>query len=166
MTERPLVEPIPSEERPAAFQRLAVASFINQGFVFLVYFFGLFASLMLASMDVEDAVELVRTSMWIPLDEQSMEELEANTRMLHDHGTALMLVLILRTVARFVGVLRMWHRHSDGFHIYTTAQLLGILLPMLIAGNELFSFTGLLAAGLWCLLYHGQRAWWRPTWAA
>lgn len=153
-------------ERPAAFQRLAVASFINQGFVFLVYLFGLFASLLLSSMDVEDAVEQIRRSMWLPLDAASMEQLEANTRMLHAHGTALMSVLLLRTLARFIGVLRMWHRHADGFHIYTTAQLLGILLPMLIAGNELFSFTGLLAAGLWCLLYHGQRAWWRPEWTA
>jgi hypothetical protein len=150
-------------ERPPAFQRLAVASFINQGLVFLAYSFGLLAAFILSTMDQEAAVEQMRASMWLPLDEGTMEQMEASTRMLHEHGIALMSVLLLRTLARFVGVLRMWHRHADGFHVYTSAQLLGILLPMLIVGNEAFTIAGLLAAGLWCMLYYGQRTWWHPS---
>ena len=61
---------------------------------------------------------------------------------------------VLRTAARFIGVLRMWRLHGDGFHIYTSAQLLGVLAPMLIAGNRLFSSWGLIAVALWCLIYY------------
>ena len=76
--------------------------------------------------------------------------------LFREHGVALLGVFALRTAVRFVGTLRMWQLKGDGFHIYTTAQLLGILLPMLIAGTEMFSFLGLVLASLWCLMYFAR----------
>ena len=49
-----------------------------------------------------------------------------------------------------------WRLKGDGFHIYTTAQLLGILLHMLVVGTELFNFLGLVIAALWCVMYYAQ----------
>lgn len=154
------------DQRPAGLQRLAIASFINQGVVFLVYSFGLFMALFMRTMDVEELVDMMRTQYEGLVGEQDLDQVEAYTRVLHEHGLALMGVFLLRTLARFAGVLRMWHRHPDGFHIYTSAQLLGILLPMLIGGNLFFSVFGLVAAVLWCMMYHQQRAWWRTGMAA
>jgi hypothetical protein len=76
---------------------------------------------------------------------------------MREHGVGLMSVLALRTLARFIGTLRMWRLHWSGFHIYTTAQLLGLLVPMLIAGSELFAPLSLIIVLGWCYLYWNHR---------
>jgi hypothetical protein len=85
--------------------------------------------------------------------EQQITQLLGMAEVFRSHGSLLMTILALRTVGRFVGVWRMWRLHFDGFHIYTTSQLLGILLPMLVAGNVMFTWLGALTAVLWCLMY-------------
>ena len=73
------------------------------------------------------------------------------------HGVALMGIFALRTVARFIGVFRMWNGKLDGFHIYTSAQLLGMLVPILIAGQETLNILGFFLALNWCYLYFIHR---------
>jgi hypothetical protein len=85
--------------------------------------------------------------------EEQMEQLFRFLDVLREYGVALMGVFALRTAVRFVGTLRMWKLRGDGFHIYTIAQLLGVLVPMLIAGTDTFSPIGLMAVALWCLMY-------------
>ena len=65
--------------------------------------------------------------------------------------------LALRTFARFMGTLRMWNGHHDGLHIYITAQLLGMLVPILVAGPKTLDFLGFIIALNWCYLYYTQR---------
>ena len=73
------------------------------------------------------------------------------------HGVALMGVFALRTLARFVGVFRMWNGKFDGFHIYTSAQLLGMLVPIMIAGSATLNILGFFLALNWCYLYFIHR---------
>ncbi len=139
--------------RPPALVRLCVLSFINQGLVFPMYLLGFFASFSLAEIDPEELRTMADTFYGKLLEPDQLDKLHGFLDLLHEHGTPLLGVFVLRTAVRFIGTWRMWNLKGDGFHIYTTAQLLGILLPMLIAGTELFSFPGLLLASLWCLMY-------------
>jgi hypothetical protein len=148
--------PAPTQ-RPKGLTRLCIASFINQGVMFPLYLLGIPISAMIRSMDHDALDTLVRQQYEPYFDEAQVEQFLSYSTLLREHGVVLMAVLALRTLARFVGVLRMWRLKEDGFHIYTTAQLLGILLPMLVAGNTMFSFFGLMTAVLWCLLYWQQR---------
>jgi len=144
---------IPGTARPPALTRLCILSFINQGVVFPLYLGGLVAAPFLKDMDPEALYGMADAFYAGIMEPEQLQQLHGFLDTMREHGTALMAVFTLRTVARFIGTLRMWRLKGDGFHIYTTAQLLGILLPMLIAGTAFFSLFGLIAAVLWCLLY-------------
>ncbi len=150
------MEPLAPSRRPKGLTRLCIASFINQGVMFPVYLLGIPISAMIRTMDPDALEALVRQQYEPYFDDAQVEQFLSYSTLLRDHGVALMGVLALRTLARFVGTLRMWRLKEDGFHIYTTAQLLGVLLPMLVAGNAMFSLFGLMTAVLWCLLYWQQ----------
>ena len=148
------IPPIPiGRARPPALTRLCVLSFLNQGIVFPMYLLGFFASFSLAEIDPAELRAMADTFYGTLLEPDQLDKLHGFLDLLHEHGTPLLGVFALRTAVRFIGTWRMWNLKGDGFHIYTTAQLLGILLPMLIAGTELFSFPGLMLAALWCLMY-------------
>jgi hypothetical protein len=144
---------VPGTARPPALTRLCVLSFINQGVMFPMYVLGLMAAPYLRDADpqvLHDTAETLYRGYFNP---EQMEQLFGFLDTFRDHGIALTTVFALRTAARFIGTLRMWNLRGDGFHIYTTAQLLGVLVPMLIAGRNMFSPLGLLAVALWCLMY-------------
>lgn len=145
---------VPGTVRPPALTRLCMLSFINQGVVFPVYLLGFLASFSLRDADPQ-VMRDTATAVYKGFDfsEEQMEQLFRFLDVMREHGVALMGVFALRTAARFFGTLRMWKLHGDGFHIYTIAQLLGVLVPMLIAGTDTFSPLGLMAVALWCLMY-------------
>ncbi len=147
---------VPGTVRPPTLTRLCVLSFINQGVVFPLYLMGFFTSFSLADMDQQELWAMADALYGTMLEETQLERLHDLLDLFHEHGVALMGVYALRTAARFFGTLRMWQLKGDGFHLYTTAQLIGILLPMLIAGTEMFSFLGLVIASLWCLMYYAR----------
>ena len=124
--------------------------------MFPVYFLGIFSTALLSRMTPEEVEALLRTSTYGLLQTGQLEQMLTVAESLRENGVWIMLVLALRTLARFIGVLRMWKLKGDGFHIYTTAQLLGILLPMLIGGQAMFSGLGLITAVMWCYLYWSQ----------
>jgi len=144
-------------QRPRPLARLCIASFIDQGFAFLCFFFGLFGALFAQYRSLEQLQAPIRAAYAPLLDEQQLAYLLRIMELVHEHGVALMSVLLLRTVMRFVGTLRMWQGYRNGFHIYTLAQLLGVLLPMLVVGPEIFNFVGFACVLLWCGLYATQR---------
>ena len=143
--------------RPRTLTWLCVASFTNQALVFPLYFMGIFVAFMLRDMSVEEIRHLLENTYAGLVRQAQQEELMAFIGTIKEHGVALMAVYAVRTLARFVGTLRMWQGFGDGFHIYTMAQLLGILLPILIAGPRMFTFIGLLLALNWCYLYFIHR---------
>ena len=147
---------VPGTVRPPTLTRLCVLSFINQGVVFPMYLGGFLASFYLRDTDPQALRDLATSFYQGLLQPEQLEQMYRYLDLMRDHGVALMGILTLRTAARFVGTLRMWRLKGDGFHIYTTAQLLGILLPMLVVGTELFNFLGLVIAALWCVMYYAQ----------
>ncbi len=151
--------PIPPGEgvRPKTLTWLCVASFANQGLVFPLYLMGILAAVALKGMPTEEIRHLVETTYAALIRSAAQDELMAYIELMKAHGVALMGVFALRTLARFVGTLRMWQGWKDGFHIYTMAQLLGVLLPILVAGPKMFSFIGFILALNWCYLYFIHR---------
>ena len=137
--------------------RLCVLSFIDQGVVFPLYLFGLLSAFMMRAMTAEEVQHMLDG---VPANFISAAQREAMLpymEMLRLHGAALMGIFALRTAARFVGTFRMWNGHHDGLHIYITAQLLGMLLPILVAGPKTLDFLGFIIALNWCYLYYTQQ---------
>lgn len=149
--------PQPGWQRPRALARLCIASFIDQGFVFFVYLFGLLAAVMAQHMPLEELQAPIKDFYGPMMTEQQMATLYRFMEVFHEHGVALLCILLLRTVVRFFGTLRMWQGRRIGLHIYVSAQLLGVLLPMLIGGPELFQPMGFAFVLLWCYFYWAQR---------
>ncbi|MBS1938732.1 MAG: hypothetical protein JSS84_13075 [Bacteroidetes bacterium] len=147
----------PSEARPRTLTWLCTASFINQGAVFPLYVMGIIVTVAIRGIPDEEILKLVHTTYGAFIQPGQEDDIAAYVAMLKAHGTALMAVFALRTLVRFIGTLRMWQGFKDGFHIYTTAQLLGMLVPMLIAGPKAINFLGFILALNWCYLYFTHR---------
>ena len=137
--------------------RLCVASFINQGLVFPIYLIGIVGAYAIKGMSVEEVQHIIETTWSSFLKPDQQDALLTYVGVMRAHGVALMAVFAMRTLARFVGVFRMWNGKQDGFHIYTSAQLLGMLLPIVIAGSKTLDLLGFIIAINWCYLYFTQR---------
>ena len=144
-------------QRPKLLARLCAASFINQGLVFPLYLIGCAGAYALGRMPQDEVAGLVGSVYARWLQPPQVEAVQAYVNVLRTHGVALMAVFAVRTLVRFIGTLRMWQGWKDGLHIYITGQLLGVLVPMLVAGREAFNFFGFLIALNWCFLYFTLR---------
>lgn len=151
------MEPNLTPVRPPALARLCIASFIDQGVFILLYLLCIPAAAMIKDMDPDALNNMVRTAYGPLLKADQLDTAMQYLDLLRTHGVALMTVFALRTIARFIGTLRMWKLKSDGLHIYITAQLLGLLVPMLIAGAKLFAPVSLVVILGWCFLYWTHR---------
>ncbi|HQV37632.1 MAG: hypothetical protein IPO60_01375 [Flavobacteriales bacterium] len=151
------MEKIVVEARPVMLTRLCVASFINQGVVFPIYLIGILGAYAIKSMSVEEVRQIIETTWSSYLKPDQQDALLTYVGVMRAHGVALMGVFALRTLARFVGVFRMWNGKFDGFHIYTSAQLLGMLVPIMIAGSATLNILGFFLALNWCYLYFIHR---------
>ncbi len=145
------------EARPRMLTWLCVASFINQGVVFPLYLMGILMSYVMRDMSPEEIRELVEKTYAKFIQPDQREQMVTYLGVLKVHGLALMSVFALRTLARFIGTFRMWQGWKDGFHIYTSAQLLGMLVPIMIVGPETINFIGFILAINWCYLYFIHR---------
>jgi hypothetical protein len=144
-------------ERPRLLARLCVASFINQGVVFPLYLLGMLGAWLVQGMPEQEVEALVAQTWARVLDPAQQQAMQGYMAIMRAHGVALMGVLAARTLVRAVGTFRLWQGRRDGLHIYISAQLLGMLLPMLVAGPGTFNFFGFLIALNWCWLYFTQR---------
>lgn len=138
--------------RPQLLSFLGIIGFINTGFFGVLYAFGVPTMMLLARMPFEEYYELFSAQMNTASMEIGPEEVRWFAEMLHAHGTVLMLILLVRTVVRFVGILSMWRGKKVGFHIYAAAQLLGIFVPHIVLPLSMLGTTGpLLAVGMTAL---------------
>ncbi len=141
-----------STRRPDLLAFLAVLGFINTGFFGILYAIGVPTMMLLAQMPLEEYMELFSAQMATTPMAVEPEEIAWFAELLHAHGTVLMLILLVRTVVRFVGILTMWRGHRVGFHIYAAAQLLGIFAPHIVLPLSLLGMGGpLLAVGMTAL---------------
>ncbi|MBP8822944.1 MAG: hypothetical protein KBH07_04830 [Flavobacteriales bacterium] len=143
--------------RPRTLTWLCTASFVNQALVFPLYLTGIAVAYAMRSMPDAELQQMVVDAWSGFVQPGQQDELMAYIGMLKAHGPALMGIFALRTLARFIGTLRMWQGRSDGFHIYTSAQLLGMLLPIFVAGPRTINFLGFILALNWCYLYFIHR---------
>lgn len=67
-------------------------------------------------------------------------------------GTTQTIVSLIGCAAAFYGVLQMWSLKKMGFYIYTGAQLLGLIAPLMFGGE--FSVMGAIFAALFIVLYY------------
>lgn len=138
--------------RPQLLSFLGVIGFINTGFFGILYAFGVPTMMILARMPFEEYYELFAAQMATASMEVGTEEVRWFAEMLHGNGTMLMLILLVRTVVRFFGILGMWRGRKVGFHLYAGAQLIGIFIPHIILPLSLLGVGGpLLAVGMTAL---------------
>jgi hypothetical protein len=62
-------------------------------------------------------------------------------------------VMALINALALTGAIRMWQLHRHGFHIYTVAQILGILAPMYFFRLPRPDFFSILLSGVFVMLY-------------
>lgn len=151
------MEPTITPVRPPALTRLCIISFIDQGVFILLYLLCIPAAAVMRDMEPEALNAMVRTVYGPLLQGDQLDTLQPYIDLLRAHGVVLMIVFALRTLARLIGTWRMWNLKNDGLHIYISAQLLGLLLPMLIAGAKLFAPVSLVVILGWCFLYWTHR---------
>ncbi len=87
---------------------------------------------------------------------ESMEGMGTNMNdvmALVTHAKTLMIVGIIVTLIGLIGVIQMWKLKKMGFYIYTGAQVIGIVAPIIIAGIAGFSAVGLVIAAAFIVMY-------------
>lgn len=150
------MEPAPAL-RPRSLTRLCTLSFIDQGVMLPLYILSFAVTAFVQRMDPDGLDAMMRQQYEGLLSPAQLDQLSAYLDLLREHGPAMTAVLALRTLLRAVGTYRMWHLHRDGLHIYISAQLLGLLAPMLVGAALLTRPIGLLVVLLWCYLYWTHR---------
>jgi hypothetical protein len=136
---------------------LGVLSFVNTGLFIAVYGIGMLASVAIAAMPYDQYEAMMRTQLELLAGGEDMEPMMEMLALYHAHGTALMGLMLLRTLARLVGVLGLWNGRAWGFHVYAVAQLGGIFLPHLVLPLKFLGLGGALCAIGMTALYGTQR---------
>jgi len=135
---------------------LCVVSFLNTSFCLVVYGIGLLSMAMVAQLSYADYEALFQKQVNGLFDPEVMARSSDLLLLLHEHGVALMCLLLARTVARLIGVVLMWRGRLVGFHIYAVAQLAGIFLPHMVLPWSYLGFFGpLMTVGMTAL--YGSR---------
>jgi hypothetical protein len=143
-------------KRPDLIASLGILSFINTGFFILVYGIGLLGMLAVSQLPLEEFMALVEESMSLYMPDGKIEEVEGLVRILHTSGVSLMLIYLLRTVARLIGAIGIWQGRKSGFHLYASAQMLGLFLPHIILPLGMLGLFGPLMTVAITALYSSQ----------
>lgn len=131
--------------RPTGLSVLCVLTFINSGFSALSYLFvGLSFNNLKHLVFETDAYESYFSM--FPSMRTSMELLFAQPRWFY-------FVTGLLFIGSLFGAAWMWKLKRKGFHIYTIAQCLLILLSMLVMPGQGIPYTAIFWTALFVLLY-------------
>ncbi|MBL7962244.1 MAG: hypothetical protein JNM31_00235 [Flavobacteriales bacterium] len=145
--------------RPGLIGGLGIASFLNTGFFMLVYALGILVMTGLQQMPLEEVNDLVREQMAqfsAGMSEDDQAKAMSLVGVLHANGALLMLLLLVRTVLRFAGVVGIWKGRRSGFYTYASAQIAGIFLPHVVLPWEYLGVFGPLMSLLVTALYGSQ----------
>jgi hypothetical protein len=136
-------------KRPDVISVLGILTFINTGAFILIYLIGLFGMSVIAQMPVDEFVEVMNEGAGKYLEAEQHDMLEELARILHGSGVMLMIIYLVRSVARFVGAMGIWKGRKMGFYIYAGAQLIGLFLPhMILPWSFLGIFGPLMTVGM------------------
>ncbi len=148
-----------STERPDMLTGLGILSFINCGLFLVIYTLGVFVTLGLRAVPEQEFMAQMNEQMAGMRDmmgEDGVAAFEELVPLMYHGGALLMGLLLLRTIARLVGVLRMWRGRKQGFRIYAVAQVVGIFLPHVVLPWKHLGLWGPLLALAFAALYGTQ----------
>lgn len=145
------------EGRPRMLRMLCTASFINQGVAFFLYGSMILISAWAATLPLDEFRNLLLAQRPQMLSSEQLEHMEEHLGLVHASGVLIFGIGAARTAVRAFGTWQMWKLKKIGLHIYVSAQLLGILVPMLVIGQQVFDLLGFLMALSWCYYYWSVR---------
>lgn len=152
----PVQPPLPWQ-RPRLIRDLGILSFLNTGIFIFLYALVLLFAVGAQQMPYDRFEASMRPQLELYAAGEDIGPMLEMMAIFHAHGVALMALLLLRTVARLVGVVGLWQRKGWGFRVYAIAQLAGIFLPHLILPWKMLGVVGpLLSVGM-TALYGTQR---------
>ncbi len=126
-------------ERPDFLSALCILSFIGNGAAFLGYF--------AASLFFKQTSPLIiKYSSWHSTDLVSPL-----------YFTSLMALFAVS----LTGAIRIWKLHRDGFYIYSAAQIIILLLPVVWVGTQSFSVSNFVFTAIFILGYAWGLRWLR-----
>ncbi len=152
----PVQPPLPWQ-RPRLIRDLGILSFINTGIFIFLYGLVLLFAAGVQQMPYDQFEASMRPQLEAYAEGGDIGPMMEMMAIFHAHGAALMVLLLLRTVIRLVGVVGLWQGKAWGFHVYAIAQLGGIFLPHIVLPWKMLGVVGpLLAVGM-TALYGTQR---------
>lgn len=136
-----------AKKRPVFLTVLCILSFVAAGITIIGGIMGYLA--MAAVGGMADAVGA---------NMEAMEGMEAMPGMedamnVMAHAKTLLIVAIAVTLLALAGVIMMWKLKKNGFYIYTAAQVIGIVTPIIIAGMASFSVVGVIISLAFIVMY-------------
>ncbi|MEO8588247.1 MAG: hypothetical protein ABI432_02675 [Flavobacteriales bacterium] len=141
----------------SVLRALCIISGVNTSVCLLAYGIGLLSMFMVARMPYADYEALFQQQAAGLFDAEVLARSGDLLHIIHEHGVALLAILLARTVVRMIGVVLMWRGRMLGFHVYAVAQLVGIFLPHLVLPWAFLGFFGPLLAVAMTALYGAQR---------
>lgn len=141
---------------PSMLRGLLLVSTLNTSLCVLAYGIGLLSMGVIARLPYAEYEALFNQQGAGLFDPEVMERSGEVLRIMHEHGVALLGLLLARTLVRLLGVVLMWRGRAIGFHIYAVAQLGGIFLPHLVLPWAYLGFLGPLLSVAMTALYGSQ----------
>ena len=134
-------------KRPTFLTVLCILSFIAAGISIIG---GIIGYLGMAAMETMGA-NLAEGMEQI----EGMEEMPgmADALAVMKHAKLLLIIGSILTLVGLFGVIQMWKLKKTGFYIYTGAQVLGIVLPLIIVGGAGFSVMSVIFAIAFIVMY-------------
>lgn len=129
-------------KRPDVISVLGLLTFINTGIFILVYLFGVFGMLAVQEMPADEFGQLMHDAAGKYMPEEQMFMVDEIARVIHASGFALMIIYLLRTIARLIGAIGMWRGKKNGFYLYAGAQLIGLFAPHIFLPWSLLGVFG------------------------
>jgi hypothetical protein len=131
-------------KRPTFLTVLCILSFVAAGISIVASVLGFVGMQAAEGMmgSVEASMENMST---LP----GMEEAAA----LWQYAKLLLIVGVGCTVLALVGVIMMWKLKKTGFYLYTAAQLIGIIVPVVLVGMVGMSWLGLVFSIAFIVMY-------------
>ncbi|MEZ4806057.1 MAG: hypothetical protein R2815_01115 [Flavobacteriales bacterium] len=141
-----------------SFCRLSAVNIILSGIFYLI---GTVAFIGIAQVPYDEFNAVMQARLTAIGGADEVPGMEALVQLMYDRGAWLMLILLVRTIVRGLGVLLMWRWRAAGFSVYAFAQIAGIFAPHLVLPWAYLGIFGPVAAIGMTALYGTQRQWLR-----
>jgi len=136
-----------AKKRPTFLTVLCILSFVAAGITVIGGIMGYLAMAAVGGM-----ADAVGANMEAMEGMESMPGMEDAMNVMA-HAKTLLIVAIAVTLIALAGVIMMWKLKKNGFYLYTAAQVIGIVTPIIIAGMASFSVMGVIISLAFIVMY-------------